>query len=349
MTINERPGVYTEYTVSGTRYSGTATGLAGIAAGAESGEADKVYTITSAESAAENFGGTSNIAKLIEVMFANGIIEVKAVPVFDTETSSYTAAFKLLAADEEIKVIVCDSDEAAVSSALKQEILTADVRASHKIGVVESNAENPSGFVSAAEALNCERIVMVAPKALDTDGSSAVCGSLAAAVCGAILSESDPAIPLNGAVLYGLGGVSAKYTDGDINVLVRGGVTPGEVIGGNTCVVRGITTRSKNGETADKTWRELTTVLVVDDVIPTVRDALKNSFSRTKNTEQTRGAIRTKVIIELEKKLAAEIIESYDNVSVTADPDDPTICNVTFDFTVVHGLNHICLTAYITV
>ena len=53
--------------------------------------------------------------------------------------------------------------------------------------------------------------------------------------------------------------------------------------------------------------------------------------------------------IELEKKMAAEIIDSYGEVTVTADADDPTVCLVEFSFAVAHGLNQIYLTVHITV
>ena len=204
-------------------------------------------------------------------------------------------------------------------------------------------------ILSAAEKINSERMVMVAPSALGSDGSAAKTGSLAAAVAGAIVSESDPAVPLNGAELFGFTGVSQNFTDGDITALVQGGVTPVECVGGTVSIVRGITTKTSTSGKPDYTWRELTTILIVDDVIPTIRDALKNSFSRTKNTVQTRDAIRTRVIVELEKKKTAEIIEGYGNVSVVQDDSDPTVCIVTFEFTVAHGLNQIRLTAYITV
>ena len=55
------------------------------------------------------------------------------------------------------------------------------------------------------------------------------------------------------------------------------------------------------------------------------------------------------MVVILEKKVAAEIIDSYGNISVTQDEEDPTTCNVTFDFAVVHGINKIILTADITV
>ena len=103
------------------------------------------------------------------------------------------------------------------------------------------------------------------------------------------------------------------------------------------------------GSAADSTWRELTTIRIVDDVIPTVRDALRARFRRAKNTEQSRGAIRSQVVLELENKLAREIITGYGEVSVEADADNPTVCLVDFSFTVAHGLNQIWLSAHITV
>ena len=54
-------------------------------------------------------------------------------------------------------------------------------------------------------------------------------------------------------------------------------------------------------------------------------------------------------VLELENKKAREIITGYDDVSVTADPEEPTRCLVDFAFTVAHGLNQIWLSAHITV
>ena len=149
--------------------------------------------------------------------------------------------------------------------------------------------------------------------------------------------------------IRGLGGLGTAYTDNDIDLLVRGGVTPLESTAGTVSPVRGITTRTTTGGAADTTWRELTTIRIVDDVIPTVRDALRARFRRAKNTEQSRGAIRSQVVLELENKLAREIITGYGEVSVEADADNPTVCLVDFSFTVAHGLNQIWLNAHITV
>ena len=192
-------------------------------------------------------------------------------------------------------------------------------------------------------------MVLVGPDALDSSGKTLPGVFAAAALAGVIASGRDPAVPLNGAEIRGLGGLSAAYSDNDIDLLVRGGVTPLESVAGVVSPVRGITTRTTTGGAADTTWRELTTILIVDDVIPAVRQALRSKFTRAKNTAQSRSAIRSQVIVELENKVAEEIIDSYGEVTVNPSEDDPTVCLVEFSFAVAHGLNQIYLTVHITV
>ena len=171
----------------------------------------------------------------------------------------------------------------------------------------------------------------------------------AAALAGILAAQNDPALPLNGQVLSGLSGVTLAVDDNQLDNLIRGGVTMLETVGGKVTVIRGVTTRSTTGGSADATWRELTTILIVDDVIPAIRESLRAKFARAKNNVSTRSAIRSQVIVELERKVEAEIIEGYGEVAVWASGDDPTVCEVEFPFAVAHGLNQIYLTAHITV
>ena len=94
---------------------------------------------------------------------------------------------------------------------------------------------------------------------------------------------------------------------------------------------------------------DLLSVHLESDMPPGIRAALRARFPRAKNTAQTRGAIRSQVILELERKLAAEIIAGYGEVTVQALEDRPTVCLVTFSFTVALGLNQIWLSAQIAV
>lgn len=340
MTIHERPGVYSSYdasTVISGNGGGRTVGLVGLITEGESG---KLYALNRYEDAVTQFGQEENLTKLVQILFRNGAAKVMAVPVSGEE--DYQGAFDLLAAEEDIDLVVCDSTELTVQQALRQSVCDASQARRERIAVVGgAQNENVEALVQRAEGLNSERVVLVAPGD-DT-------GLAAAAVAGAIAGESDPAIPLGGAELKGLEGMEARYADTEIDTLVRGGVTPLENVSGVVSVVRGVTTRTKTGEAEDATWRELTTIRIVDDVIPTIRNSLRAKFRRTKNTEQTRGAIRSQVVLELENKLAREIITGYDQVTVEADTENPTVCLVDFTFTVAHGLNQIWLTAHITV
>ena len=279
---------------------------------------------------------------VIRLLLLNGAAAVDAVPAADE--SGYAAAFAALEAVEDVAVVVCDSTTLAVQQALRDSVKAASAARRERIGVAAGGeTETVSQLVTRAEGLNAERMVLVAPA--DPSGK----GRAAAAVAGAIAGENDPAVPQGGAELTGVDTLQAQYGDSEIDLLVRGGVTPLECVGGKVSVVRGVTTRTKSGTAADATWRELTTIRIVDDVIPTVRSALRAKFRRAKNTEQSRGAIRSQVVLELENKLAREIITGYDGVTVTADSENPTVCLVDFSFTVAHGLNQIWLSAHITV
>lgn len=143
--------------------------------------------------------------------------------------------------------------------------------------------------------------------------------------------------------------MTAAYEDTEYDALAAAGVTVLECVGGKVRVIRGLTTRTKTGEVSDKTFRELTTILIVDDVIPSIRTALRARFTRAKNNALTRNAIRNQVVVELEDRIAKEIIEGYDHLTVTASTTDPTVCVVEFEFRVVHGLSRIYLTAHISV
>lgn len=348
--IHERPGVYSAYDASTVIRGGRAVRVIGVAAKSTAGTANTPVTLTSYEAGISVFGedaaDSPGMAAMLKLLFLNGAATVVAVSV---EEDDYLSAFHALQSQENIQIIVCDSGDETVQQALRETVNGASDLRRERIAVVGMNGASTTELVSRAAALNCERMVLVGPDILDSTGKTLPGMFAAAAVAGAIAVSTDSAIPLNGTTLKGMGGVSATYSDNDIDLLVRGGVTPLEAVAGVVSPVRGITTRTTTGGVQDITWRELTTILIVDDVIPTIRSSLRSRFSRTKNTAQTRGAIRSQVIVELENKVRAEIIDSYGDVAVSVYEDDPTVCLVEFSFAVAHGLNQIYLTAHITI
>lgn len=351
--VHERPGVYSSYDASTVYHGGAAVRVIGVAASAAKGTANQAVTLTSYTAGIAAFGedeeGQVGMATLLRLLFAGGASTVVAVAVSEKTTEGYTAAFEALAQQENIQIVICDSPDTEVHQALRQSVETASQNRRERIAVVGGDGEDVTALTNHAEELNSERMVLVGPDALDSAGGTLPGTCSAAAVAAAIAVNRDPAVPLNGVELSGLGGVSQRYSDNDIDLLVRGGVIPIEEVSGVISPVRGVTTRTTSDGAADLTWRELTTILIVDNVIPAIRNSLRSQFARTKNTAQTRGAIRSQVVVDLESKVKAQIIDSYGDVTVTASEEDPTVCLVEFTFAVAHGLNQIYLTAHITV
>lgn len=363
-TIHERPGVYSSYDASSVVSARASAKTIGAAAVATKGEANKVQLITSYEEGKSVFGedasGVYGMSALLKVLFQNGAGAVKAVAVGEDSngTVDYASAFAALNEEEDVGIVVCDSAETSVHQSLKTSVENASAARRERIAVVGGAEETVTQMTDHAKAINSERVVLVGPDVTLDSGAeaSAVLAAAAAsavlaaaAVAGVIAGGGDASVPINGAELAGINGVSKRLNDNEIDQLVRGGVTPIECVGGVCSPVRGITTKTSSGGAADTTWRELTTILIVDEVIPTIRTALRTRFARSKNTAQSRGAIRSQVVLELEEMKTREIVDSYGEVKVTALESDPTVCLVEFSFTVAHGLNRIYLTAHITV
>ena len=288
--------------------------------------AGTVQVITSYDKAVAAFGsgGPEGMAELIRLALKNGASAVAAVAVASAD--GYEEGFARLAGLEDIALALCDSTDITVQKKLRDSVAEASGLRRERLCVAAGGKdEDVDGLIARAGELNHERVVLVAPGAVDGEGAALSGLTLAAAVAGAIAGESDPAVPLGGAELLGLAGLSARLEDRDVDRLILGGVTPVESLGGVVSVVRGVTTRTTSGGTADPSWRDLSAIRVVDDVIPGLRAALRAKFRRAKNTVQSRGAIRSQVVLELENKLAREIITGYEDVAVAADPDRKSV------------------------
>ncbi len=348
ITAHERPGVYTGYEASAAVSASAGRKNAGLAAKMTE-PAKTVWNITRYEQAVEAFGPeqAEGVTTLVRLLLQNGAAQVSVFPV---KGEDYAAAFAAMAAAENLAVVVCDSVELSVQQALRDSVNTASAAQRERIAVVAGGVdEDVDALVERAAALNSERVVLAAPGCVDGEGKVLSGVELAAAMAGAVAGLADPAVPLGGAQLMGLHGLAAVYDDSELDVLIRGGVTAAESVAGTVSVVRGVTTRTTTAGAADSTWKDLSAILVVDDVIPAIRNALKSRFRRAKNTGQSRGAIRSQVVLELENKLDREIITAYDGVSVVQDSEEPSRCLVDFAFTVTHGINQIWLSAHITV
>lgn len=338
ITSHERPGVYSTYDMTSILQSGSSGKAVGIAALCAAGEGGAVVTIHKSSEADAAFSD-GIMRRMIRLALANGAYRVYAYGV--ESGNAYPAALELLLGCDNIGVVAIDSDQTAVRQALRDAVSAASADRRECVGICGACGTVAELAEKAAE-INHERIALIG-------GSTGDGAELAAAAAGVVGATADPSVPLGGAVLSGTLADCGVFSDNEIDTLVRGGVTAVECRQGVFEIVRGVTTRTKTGGVEDSTWRELSTILIVDDVIPTIRSSLKGRFHRAKNSEQTRGAIRSQVILELENKKIREIIADFDDVAVTAVEDNPTVCLVEFSFSVTHGLNQIWVSAHITV
>ena len=351
ITVHERPGVYSSYAAS-SAVSGSA-GKKNVGLAVKIKQPQKtMWTINTYQDAVTAFGAATgnNAAQLTRLLLQNGAAQVMVFPVTGDALSNYQTAFERMQSVQDLAVVMCDSTQLDVQQALRDSVHAASQVQCERIAVMGGTANNTvAELVERAKNLNSERVVLTAPGCVDSDGAAMDGVQVAAAVAGAIAGETDPAVPLGGAQLNGLSGLNQQMNEEELDALIRGGVTAVESVGGIVSVVRGVTTRTTTNGAADSTWRDLCAILVVDDVIPTIRNALKSRFRRAKNTAQSRGAIRSQVVLELENKLTREIIAGYEQVRVRADEEDPTRCLVDFSFTVTHGINQIWLSAHIAI
>ena len=321
MILHERPGVYSEFTVTGiTSPRAGALSVAVVAVPAAAGEMKALLKA----------GGIGRITEKTLAASPN--------------TAQYTAAFAELEALEGIDIIVCDSSDTAVLTALRDSVTAASGARRERIAVAAALSDVPAQAAAQAALIGSERVILAAPRAADAKGYT-----IAAALAAAIGAEADPALPLHGALLPGISGLSREYDDDEIDTLVRGGVTVLEYAAGAASVVRGVTTRTKTGGAPDATWRDITTVRIADSVMAGLRNALRARFARSKNTAQVRSAVQSQVVMELEGFKARQIIDGYADVTVTPRADDAAVCDVGFSFAVAHGLNHIVLSVSMTV
>ena len=241
VTTHERPGVYSVYGASSLVRGSGGRKTVGLAAVNTKAEAGVIQTITSYEEAVSTFGSqadSQDMAELIRVILLNGAAAVAVVPVANAE--GYEAAFAAMSGMEDLSVVVCDSTDQEVQQKLRDSVTAASAARRERIAVVAGGAEESvTALTDRAKALNSERVVLAAPGGVSEKGTALSGLTAAAAVAGAIAGQGDPAVPLGGAELLGLNGLSTQYGDNDIDLLVRGGVTPLDSRAGTVSVVRG--------------------------------------------------------------------------------------------------------------
>ena len=139
---------------------------------------------------------------------------VLASPVAEDTLEAYQAALALVFAEKEAGFCVVGSALETVQKALRDAVESASKQNGECVGIVGLAEPTLKNLTDRAAVLNSERMVLVAPDVYVWGESTLAGGQMAAAaLAGVLTDQSDPALPLNGQVLYGMTGVSKMYED----------------------------------------------------------------------------------------------------------------------------------------
>lgn len=343
---SERPGVFSSFETSTITYGGQSGGAVGLVAACKGCEVGRVYSVTRMSTANLYFGEMEEASPMIalcEILLLNGASEIKAVAV-DSDTS-YEQAFALLEGDPAVVTVVCDSTDEQVHKTMLESITRASKNKRERIGVAFAG----TGAANRAKELNSERLVLTAQNGLDENGQVLSGVFLAAALAAKASMAGASEQNFNGLGISGIPALEGLLTEEEIDDLIRAGVTPFETLSGGVEIIRAVTTRSTSNGIPDRTYRDLSTVLVIDNVITGVREALRICLPGARNNQRTRTAIVTQAAIELSKRQETGLLDGYEMPRIFPDPEDAGICIVELAFTVARGINQIHITAHIRV
>lgn len=299
-----------------------------------------VFSITGTADTAERFGTDSIMVKAVKALIQNGVDNIYGM-IVDSVTeggdvsSKYADALSASLGEVSVKCIVMDNYDTKIITELKTHLAMAEKEDMFRYAVVAATSDSNDEVVALADSINDSRIFVVGPTF--TDGTAAINPVVVAAgVTGVIMTETfDPALPMNGVVVNGIGNVNKAMLESDRSQFASNGVTALYNEGGSPVIHRLVTSYTK-----DAIWQEGTTRFIADHVLETIENVLRANYKRTKNVARILDSIKTTVKGQLENFQALEIIENFDpsTLTVVKDPADMYGALVDYEFDVVTPL-----------
>ena len=240
--------------------------------------------------------------------------------------------------DNTIRCIVADNNDTATVSAVKDHLVVAESNDKFRYACFAPSAENTASqtkLTAYARTIDCDRIFIPGATLLQSD-AEADPQVIAAGLAAAIMTETDdPALPLNGVTLKGFNGMQRTMLESEMNALANAGVTPIYMEGSTPAIFRLVTSKID-----DKVWQEGTTRFIADYVLESNETLLRANYKRTKNVARILNSIRDDIKINMEKMAGLEIIENWDEATLTVskDPQDLYGALVDYEFDVVTPL-----------
>ena len=300
-----------------------------------------IFGITGTADAKAAFGDNAVVEKIVKVFIQNGADYINGMILGSSETAM-ADALEASMADKSIKVIIPEGNDTKTIAALKDHLALCEKNDMFRYGVIaptEEASATQTTLIAYGKTVDSDRIFI--PSTLPTLNGAVVDPQVAAAGLGALImtETDDPALPMNGVSMAGYSGLSRTMLETEMKILANNGITPLYLEGTSPTVYR-LVTSCVTDESDHKIWQEGTTRFIADYVLENNENMLRANYKRTKNVTRILKAIRGDVKINMEKFEAAEIIENWDESTLTVvkDPSDQYGALVDYEFDVVTPL-----------
>lgn len=329
--LTTAPSILKSILVVGTKKEGSTTEV----------KENTIFGITGTADARAVFGGNEVVEKIVKVFIQNGANYINGMILGSSETAM-ADALEASMADKSIKVIITEGNDTTTIAALKDHLTLCEKNDMFRYGVIaptEEASATQTALVAFAKTVDSDRIFI--PSTLPTLNGAVVDPQVAAAGLGALImtETDDPALPMNGVSMAGYSGLARTMLESEMKILANNGVTPLYLEGTAPTVYR-LVTSCVTDESNHTIWQEGTTRFIADYVLENNENMLRANYKRTKNVARILKAIRGDIKINMEKFEAAEIIENWDESTLTVvkDPKDQYGALVDYEFDVVTPL-----------
>ena len=301
-----------------------------------------IFGITGTADAKAAFGDNAVVEKIVKVFIQNGADYINGMILGSSSETAMADALEASMADKSIKVIIPEGNDTKTIAALKDHLALCEKNDMFRYGVIaptEEASATQTTLIAYGKTIDSDRIFI--PSTLPTLNGAVVDPQVAAAGLGALImtETDDPALPMNGVSMAGYSGLSRTMLETEMKILANNGITPLYLEGTAPTVYR-LVTSCVTDESDHKVWQEGTTRFIADYVLENNENMLRANYKRTKNVTRILKAIRGDVKINMEKFEAAEIIENWDESTLTVvkDPGDQYGALVDYEFDVVTPL-----------
>ena len=326
-------------------------GKAGNDATATDINANKLFQITGTADAVTVFGESSKIPAMVRTLISNGADNIMGMVVAEgVDGTELANALEASMSDKSIKVVLLDVNDASAISAVKDHLTICEANDMFRYSVFAPNDEDTvsqTKLIAFAASIASDRIFVPGSGLLQSNGR-AVPQLVATALAALIMTEtSDPALPMNGVTVVGFTGVSRTLLEVEMKVLALAGVTPFYIEGASPAVYRLTTSVAAT----NKVWLEGTTRFIADYVLESNEELLRANYKRTKNVTRILNAIKGDIKINMEKMQSLEIIENWDESTLTVvkDPMDAYGALIDYEFDVVTPLYTITINQHMKI